>query len=111
MEGRGGPVTDPLLQFGAVSIGLVHVAGLHRKVFFHSLFPHRRLNLRDEIHQLDRIGAADVVNLERDFRSFAPLTMTLGLFADILRAMFSFILRTAVMVILGIVWYIKHETD
>ena len=50
------------LQVGRVGVGLVNIAGLHGKEYLLRLLPHRLLDLGDEIHQLDRMAAADVVH-------------------------------------------------
>ena len=81
MESGRRVIPEAGLELCAVGIGLIDITGLHRKVFFHSLFANCVFNLGYEVHQFDRIGATDVEDLEGDgsfARSFASLRMTGG---------------------------------
>ena len=62
------------LKLCGVGVGLIDIAGLHREEYFLSRLAVGPLDLADEIHQLDRVRAAYVVNLGRDAASQQNMT-------------------------------------
>ena len=66
MQRRGWPVPQFILQFRAISVGLIDISGLHGQEYLLGFLPACVLDLGYEVHQFHRVGTTDVVHIERN---------------------------------------------